>query len=307
MKADLDDGFARVSITLLYALPLFRLTGCEEAVIKLVMASAWGHATRSPGYTCDLTPVEMLEYLDGIFSQTSIYRAIQSLRDYTILTDDRETLTINPSFIEALEPQLLVRLRVMLDRHNSRKRYSRPELKPFTDDSQKREKNSQKWESHNKERVRGEREKRLKSSSNIAMNILENAVPNSQTADDDDFKAQSQRLRQELVRLAAQRARRPESEFAAQIDAVVGRTPQELALGMARLIDRMRANAIGAVANLRGLLANASDPKSTSWGAATPQSVLAAQPAAPAAPVIDQAAAYAESLRLEREARERRT
>lgn len=312
MKADLDDGFARISITLLYALPLFRLSGCEEAVIKLVMASAWGHATRSPGYTCDLSPVEMIDYLDGVFSRPRIYHAIQKLREVTILDSDPDSLTINPAFVKALSPELVERLRVMLDRHNSRKRYSRPVLKPFRSEGEITSLENKTGSLENKTRLykdarAGRERERLKSSSYLTGNNLENTVPNSQTADD-EFKAQSQRLRQELVRLAAQRARKAESELAASIDGITGKTPQDLALGMARLIDRMRADERWGPINLRGLLVTASDPSNGNWGNATVESVLSSlRPVAPAPPPVDQDALYAAARAAEREQRMRQT
>lgn len=307
-RARLEDGFQRVSNTLELAYALFDLTGAAEKVLHLIKTSAWGHATRDPGYTCRFSVQQIVAYLSAHVSQASIYRAIQELRDKTILEADPDSLTLNPRCVQALSPQDLVTLGLMMNDHNDMKSYSRPKLVPINPIlTDKKNILTDKNRLYKDARAGRERE-RLKSSSYLTGNNLENTVPNSQTADDDEFKAQSQRLRQELVRLAAQRARKAESELAASIDGITGKTPHDLALGMARLIDRMRADERWGPINLRGLLVTASDPSNGNWGNATVESVLSSlRPVAQAPQPVDQDALYAAARAAEREQRMRQT
>jgi hypothetical protein len=306
MKADLDDGFLRISLTLEYGMPFFQLTKTEEAVMHLVRASAWGHATRSPGYTCDMTPQEMVAYLDFFYCQAAIYRAINGLRAKHILTADEDTIVINPRCLASLPPEVQDRIALRMQTHNDNKRYSRPALKPIKPDSTYVEKNSTYVESHNKERVRGERENKLKSSSYLATKDLENAVPKPQTADDDDFKAQSQRLRQNLLTLAGKVTRRPEADLAAELDGVGGRTPEQLRLGMARVLSALRAGDLKAVGNLRSLVATASDPNRGGWPNLSQEQIAALAQTAPEAkkPAFDAQAMLAAARALELEQRQ---
>lgn len=295
-KADLQDGYLRTSITLEYAWPLFRLSGPQEAVMHLVRASAWGHATRSPGYTCDLRPKEMVAFLEGIWGQAVIYRAIQQLREKTILTEDTSTLTINPRCIQSLPSELLARLDVMIENHNAAKRYSRPQIKAFRHNSTGVEKNSTPVESHYKDRARGEKENKLLSSSFLARETLENAVPNGQQRDDDEQSLQQlQKLKPALLEHASRITRRSQDELAAEIAAVTGRSPRDLALGMARILRGMRSGEIGSIGNLRALLAHASGPNGQ-WAPLDVAALCSSLVAKAAAPPVDHDAMLAAAI-----------
>lgn len=307
-SVDLDDGYSRLANSLLAALHLFRLPASEYDVITLIILSAFGQATRSPGYSSRMSAADIVKLMPGR-DKSCIYAAIRKLRARGLLTQDPDSLTINKACLTFLSPEDQALHGFILDFHNGRRVYSRPKLQPFKASGETTTKSGETTTRLYKDAHAGRERERLKSSSYQATRDFENPVPNSQTTDDDDeFKAQSQRLRQELARLGAQRTRKPEAELLAQIDSITGRTPEELALGMARLIDRMRADDRWGPINLRGLLAVASDPSNRNWGNATAQSVLSQlQTQAPAPPPVDQDALYAAALAAEREQRARRT
>jgi hypothetical protein len=132
-------------------------------------------------------------------------------------------------------------------------------------------------------------------------------MPITQTADD-ELPAQGQKLKAELVRLVARQTRKLDPEILAEIDAVTGRTPRELATGMARLIDKLRTNSLGNLVNLRGLLATASKIDNPNWGGATIESVLAetrSQP--PPKPAVNAEDMLASARALEAAQRQRQT
>lgn len=306
-SVDLDDGYSRLANSLLAALHLFDLPASEYDVITLIIMSAFGQATRNPGYTARMEAKDIVTLMPK-HSKSCIYTAIRQLRQRGLLTDDTSSLTLNKACLLSLSPQDQAQHQLILDFHNGRRVYSRPKIQPYRASAETSTKSAETSTRLYKDAHAGRERERLKSSSYQATRDFENPVPNSQTADDDEFKAQSQRLRQELARLGAQRTRKPEAELLAQIDSITGRTPEELALGMARLIDRMRADDRWGPINLRGLLAVASDPSNRNWGVATAQSVLSQlQTQAPAPPPVDQDALYAAALAAEREQRARRT
>lgn len=303
MKADINDGFMRVANTLAAAFPLFGMSASARDVLDLIMLSAWGQATRTPGYVCRRTAAEIVKILSNKYSETHIYHAIRELRKLTILTPDKKTLEIDPYCIKNLSPQDLETYEFILETHNENRVFSRPKIPVFRPTEENRSKTAKNRSRLYKD-AHAEREReRLKSSSYPATKDLENTVPK---ADDDDFKAQSQRLRQNLLTEAVKVSRRPQADLAAELDGVGGRTPGELRLGMARVLAGLRRGNLRAVVNLRGLVASASDPGRGGWPEMTEPEIEALAAASPQAqkPAIDAEAMLAAARAREAEQRQ---
>jgi hypothetical protein len=105
-KADLDDGFARISVTLLWAWTAAGLSGIERAVLDIVVADTWGRPERNPGYLSNLTQADIVALLSdsGVTSARGARRAVSAVIDaQALLIGPRKKLALNPHFPATLE------------------------------------------------------------------------------------------------------------------------------------------------------------------------------------------------------------
>ncbi|MEE9312743.1 MAG: hypothetical protein V3V10_10070, partial [Planctomycetota bacterium] len=88
MKADLGDGFARVSVTLLHAWALLKHSGCAKSCLLILVADTWGVSLKKPGYLSSLSRYQLFSRLKSAFSRSTVNSAIESLlKDELIFID----------------------------------------------------------------------------------------------------------------------------------------------------------------------------------------------------------------------------
>ncbi|HRJ79806.1 MAG TPA: hypothetical protein PLF37_15005, partial [Planctomycetota bacterium] len=108
IKADLEDGFARISVTLLWAWSAAGFSSLARTVLDLVVNDTWGRQERKPGYVSRLSRADMVAMLcgSGLAPERTTRHAIKSLLDAGALQIERGRLAINPHFPARLtEPQ----------------------------------------------------------------------------------------------------------------------------------------------------------------------------------------------------------
>lgn len=259
-KADLDDGFVRIANILLAAFPLFDLTASARAVLDLVVLSAWGQATRSPGYLCRRSAVEIVKLLDGHFSEPRIYHAIRELRTKHLLTPDRKTLTINPQCIAHLSIQDKATLGLIIESHNAERVFSKPRIPVFIDATVENDRKTVENDSLRIKdaRKRVKRVKALTSSSVFNSHSFAQSVPKS---DDDEVKIEKQKAKLQLCTALALRLNklsgRPIAEIQNEISGLYGKTDDEIIAGAKRVLRALQLGAVRKVFNARSLIAAA--------------------------------------------------
>lgn len=100
IKADLEDGFARVSVTLLWAWSAAGFSSLARTVLDLVVADTWGRQERKPGYVSRLSRADIVTLLcgSGLAPERTARHAVKALVDADALQLERGRLAINPHF-----------------------------------------------------------------------------------------------------------------------------------------------------------------------------------------------------------------
>lgn len=108
-KADLRDGFARTSLTLLWAWACTTFSGLERNILDIVVASAWGRADKKPGYVSMYTRADLVSLFTstGISAKSGVYKALVKILERQVLVMAGEYIAINPHYPAALNPNQL--------------------------------------------------------------------------------------------------------------------------------------------------------------------------------------------------------
>ncbi|MEE9312194.1 MAG: hypothetical protein V3V10_07240 [Planctomycetota bacterium] len=106
-KADLEDGFARISVTLLHAWALLKLSDCAKSCLMILVADTWAVGVRKPGYMSSLNRYALSKKLKLTFGRTSVYESVEKLKKADVVIQDQDGLLgINPDVLSSHSHEL---------------------------------------------------------------------------------------------------------------------------------------------------------------------------------------------------------
>ena len=108
-KADLKDGFSRISLTLQWAWAASGMGALEWAILTIVVADTWGRPERQPGYVSHLTGPDVVSLLElhGLCCNSGGRKAVKTLLKRQVLELHGRKLKINAHFPGTLNEQQL--------------------------------------------------------------------------------------------------------------------------------------------------------------------------------------------------------
>ena len=276
-KADLDDGFARISRTLLFVWSCMGLSPTELEILVHMSAYAWARFTKEPGYQTGLWPAKIVEIFSGVIGRTQIYAALAKLEAKHAIIGTSDGFEINPRVGEHLKPELRLIAERMKQTHDRflatpiERKSGKPDEKSGKPDEKSGKPDRQKRRSANEEPVGTEDAviERLDINSSSSYVVTPQAIAHK--ADDDerkngetnpkqleiDLKTQSKLIFSLAQRVSKFSGQKPRDVLIKDLSAIYGFEKPRINAGLACVLMAVKNGVIRRVNELRALVVHA--------------------------------------------------